>query len=120
MRQCLSVVAMVTVVMLALATGAQRSVATQMCSTMCSGGATLSCSASTTCTSTSGTIVCCGTTHTCSAYNTWQACSLTCLSREQQCFHSCTQLDPCFPDCVDTFNTCKSGCGSEPPLNFSC
>jgi hypothetical protein len=119
MRRGLGVAVMVTVVTLALGTVAQRGSATQMCSTMCAGGEVLSCTASTTCSSSPGTIVCCGTAYTCTPYDTWQACSLSCISKEQQCFHSCNSLS-CDTQCADEFELCKGVCGSEPPLSFSC
>lgn len=98
--------------------------AAQTCSTTCSGGVTLQCTTATgTCTSTSGSVTCCGQTYYCSTIDAAvaerNACLLDCDERYFTCRSFCTTRT-CLTECAAFRTTCRSDCGPLPQSSFSC
>lgn len=105
---------------LAIEGGSNPAGAAQTCTVSCST-ATLTCNTSTTCTSSPGSMICCGQTYTCSAIDTYNNCRSTCLAEYNACRLGCpSKLSPCFDECVAERHACETSCNPRPPTTVSC
>ena len=93
-------------------------VASQYCSTTCAVS-TLSCNASTTCSSSPGTLTCCGAVYTCGAIDAYDACRSSCQADFEFCTSFCTTKS-CLSACNSERLACYSSCGTRPQTNFTC
>lgn len=109
MRKLLVAVTLTMIVGIAADRGRSAS-ASQTCSATCEGGNSIVCTvASGTCSSSSGTVTCCGTTHNCNAINSWYVC-----------FFECVHGFPPQGVSSDIKGNCSQICGAAPQTNFSC
>jgi hypothetical protein len=96
--------------------------AKQTCTATCQAGATITCTvASGTCTSSPGTVTCCGQVHNCNAINAYNACKSSCSTALSACFGRCNGvINPCVAECETAYRSCLTFCGSAPQTSFSC
>jgi hypothetical protein len=121
MRRLLALACFAAALVLATQWGPGVAVASQTCSTTCSSGAQISCTvASGTCTSSPGSVSCCGQVYGCSAIDSYWACRDNCDAQYDSCIHQCRVFNPCVNNCLQNRNFCYSLCGSPPQTSFSC
>jgi hypothetical protein len=121
MRRFLELVCIVVVTLVAAQWGPAVAVASQTCSTTCSSGAVIKCTVATgTCSSSPGSVSCCGQVHGCSAIDAYYSCFDRCEAEYDACVSQCTTFNPCVNDCLQNRNFCESFCGSAPQTSFSC
>ena len=94
----------------------------QTCTEACSGGATLSCtSAAGICSSSAGSVTCCGVTLLCGPINTFDTCRNNCDTAHDNCVNSCgTRAGSCLTNCNTGLRTCWTHCGPAPATSASC
>jgi hypothetical protein len=121
MRKALLLAGLLTVLALAIYGGPTVASASQTCTEPCSGGSTLSCTVATgMCTSSLGSVTCCGATHDCAAINTYDTCRNNCETAYDTCINHCTVRNPCVQNCNNARTTCLSHCGTRPTTSWSC
>ena len=105
MRRLLLVVGLASIVGLAAYyDGPRPASASQTCTATCNSPSSLSCTvAAGTCSSSAGTVTCCGQVHTCDAINAWNACWFRCVHGFSRIQMNCSQI-----------------CGAAPKTSFSC
>lgn len=105
----------------ALSLGPAVAEASQTCTVTCSSGATLQCCLNTgSCSTTSSSIDCNGTTLSCGPINTWTSCTNLCLTRRNSCYAACNFQRPCVDSCNTAYFNCGLSCGPRPTTNIGC
>lgn len=99
--------------------------AAQTCSTTCAAGRTLQCTtANGTCTSTAGSVTCCGQTYTCgpidAAAAARSACLSNCMATWEACVDNCPNRHPCVTNCTTARSACQAQCPPLAQSSFSC
>jgi hypothetical protein len=121
MRRLLELACILVVTLVAAQWGPAVAVASQTCNTTCSSGAVITCTvASGTCSSSPGSVSCCGQVHDCSAIDAHETCINNCDAAFDACASRCRVFDPCVRNCATTRNSCYTNCGPAPQTSFSC
>lgn len=96
--------------------------ASQTCTVTCTSGSPITCIvASGTCSTSSNSVTCCGSTHGCSAINSYDACFQECQVAFDGCLSRCPPHINCLGKCQYYEGICiATNCGTRPVTTFSC
>ncbi|HEX9945897.1 MAG TPA: hypothetical protein VGG03_28150 [Thermoanaerobaculia bacterium] len=118
-RRFLVLAALLGALTVAVAGGSGPAWAAQYCSVNCAVS-TLECNTSGTCSSSPGTLTCCGQTYTCTAIDAYDNCRAECSDEFWACRLPCPNKSPCYEECYAAYRACNQSCGSRPATSFSC
>lgn len=121
MRKMLMLAGCLMAVAVALSLGPAVASAALTCNVTCPSGATLKCCLSSgSCSSTTNSIDCNGTTMSCAAIDAYNACRSSCIAQRNACGSNvCGGDRACYRDvCMPDYFDCLTSCGGQPATNI--